>query len=123
VVQCFEPLQIDQQHGITEFLVAVGLRKAPLQPIEKESSVGQVGETVVQDIVGELLFGIYPLRDIAIDDDQLSTSPRSFLMVLAVDSSVRQVPFLWRSRYCILLPTPVARASQEASRTLKRSSG
>src|SRR6266571_1963078 len=51
------------------------------------------------------------------------TCPFRLRMALAVDSSVRHVPSLWRMRYSRRLPIPVSPACLAASITRSRSSG
>ena len=123
MIQCLEAVDVSEHHGTVVARVATHLRMATLQAVKEKAPVGQIGERVMQRVVSEFLFGAHALGHITVDDDQFLDFPRSFLMVLAVDSRIRQPPFLWRKRYCRSLPTPVARASRDASRTLKRSSG
>jgi hypothetical protein len=115
-------VQIEQQHRIVKSRVALRFGETTLQAIEKQPAIGQTDHRIMQRVVSSSSAS-FAARDIAIHDDEFLDSPLSLRMVLAVDSRILHVPFLWRTRYSRLSPMPVRRASRAASSTLNRSSG
>src|SRR6202034_462952 len=69
VVENLEFIEINEQYS--EFIVCVPLGQGQRvsHPIQKQSAIGQVGQSVMQRMVSERLFRLPALRDITIHDD------------------------------------------------------
>jgi hypothetical protein len=123
-VEIFEAIEIEEEERVVVRGIALGAGKGVLEAIEKEATVGQSGQDIVEERLRSSCCSAC-LRSVMsrLTITSFWTSPASSRMVLAVDSRMRQRPSLWRMRYSIFWPMPVRRASRAASSTRKRSSG
>jgi hypothetical protein len=82
VVQGLEAIQVTEQNRVMETCIASSLCITTLQPVKKETAVGQVGQGVMQGVVGQFFFRVDALGDVPVDDHQLLD-----LAVLVLDGS------------------------------------
>ena len=66
MVQSFETVDVSEDHGIVIARVPANLRMASLQAVQKEATVGQIGQCVMQCVVCKLFFGAHALGHVAV---------------------------------------------------------
>ncbi len=65
VIHDFEVIQIDEEHGELIIGVALGVIEGAAQAVEKQRAIGQIGQDVVEGIVGQTLLGALTRRNVA----------------------------------------------------------
>src|SRR5208282_2681 len=72
VIENLESIDVDEQHREFEISVAPRRHQSPPQAIEKQRTIREIRQPVVERIVRQHLLGPLALRDVAVDDYQPS---------------------------------------------------
>src|SRR5580704_19242499 len=70
IVEDFEFVNINEQHGKSEIRVPTRLSNRALQPVEKKRAVRKIGQAVVEGQMVQFFLGPLPLGNVAVHDDQ-----------------------------------------------------